>query len=50
MVKQITVIPIFNNSNEEIIQQDEDILNVEEKYTVEDNIIKLEDDTTREAR
>ena len=30
MVKQITVIPVINNSNEEIIQQDEDILNVQE--------------------
>ena len=30
MVKQITVIPVINNSNEEIIQQYEDILNVQE--------------------
>ena len=48
MVKQITIIPINNNSNDEIIQQDEDITNVQEKEPLEENIIKLEDDTTRE--
>ena len=48
MVKKITVIPVNNNSNDEIIQQDEDITNVQEKEPLEENIIKLEDDTTRE--
>ena len=48
MVKK-TVIPVINNSKEEIISQDVEILNVEETYTVEENIIKLEDDTTRET-
>ena len=45
MVKKITVIPVNNNSNEEITQ---DIINVQEKETVEENIIKLEDDIIRE--
>ena len=49
MVKKITVIPVNENSNEEIIQQDEEIINVEEKYTVEEHNIKLEDDTIRET-
>ena len=31
MVKTITVIPASNNSNDEIIQQDEEIINVQEK-------------------
>ena len=48
MVKKITVIPVNNNSNEEIIPQDEEIINVEEKETLENNIIKLEDDAIRE--
>ena len=30
MVKTITVIPASNNSNDEIIQQDEEIINVQE--------------------
>ena len=30
MVKQVTTIPVINNSSEEIIQQVEDILKVEE--------------------
>ena len=49
MVKQITVIPVLENSNEETIPQDAAIINVEENYTVDENIIKLEDDTTRET-
>ena len=49
MVKQITVIPVIENSNEETIPQDAAIINVEENYTVDENIIKLEDDTTRET-
>ena len=49
MVKKITVIPVNENSNEEIIQQDEEIINVEEKDTVEEHNIKLEDDTIRET-
>ena len=49
MVKQITVIPVNENSNEEIIQQDAEIINVEEKETIEEHNIKLEDDITREA-
>ena len=49
MVKKITVIPVNENSNEEIIQQDEEIINVEEKETIEEHNIKLEDDITREA-
>jgi hypothetical protein len=48
MVKKITVIPVNNNSNDEIIQQDEEITNVQEEETHEENIIKLEDDITRE--
>ena len=49
MVKKITVIPVNENSNEEIIQQDAEIINVEEKETIEEHNIKLEDDTTRET-
>lgn len=49
MVKKITVIPVNENSNEEIIQQDEEIINVEENDTIEENDIKLEDDTIRET-
>ena len=49
MVKQITVIPVIENSNEETIPQDAAIINVEENYTVDENIIKLEDDTTRDT-
>ena len=49
MVKQITVIPVIENSNEETIPQDAAINHVEENYTVDENIIKLEDDTTRET-
>ena len=49
MVKQLTVILLRNNSNDEITPQDEDIINVEEKYTVEEHIINFEDDTTRET-
>ena len=41
MVKKITVIPVNENSNEEIIQQDEEIINVEEKETIEEHNIKL---------
>ena len=49
MVKKITVIPVNNNSNEEIIQQDAEIINVEENDTIEEHNIKLEDDTIRET-
>ena len=35
MVLKITIIPLINNSNEELIQQVEDILKVDETYTVE---------------
>ena len=49
MVKQITVIPVINNSNEEIIPQDVDITNIEETYTVEEHIIKVEYDTIRDT-
>ena len=49
MVEQLTVIQVLNNSNDEIIPQDEAILNVKEKYTIEGNSSKLEDDTTRET-
>jgi hypothetical protein len=56
MVKQITVIPVINNSNEENTEKVEDIINIEEdnKQVEENNIhgienlIKLEDDETRE--
>jgi hypothetical protein len=49
MVKQITVIPVNNNSNEENIEQVEDIINIEEN-DIEggEDIIKREDDETRE--
>ena len=47
MVKTITLIQVHNNSNEEITQQVEDILNVEEQYPVEEHISQLEDDITR---
>ena len=49
MVKKITVIPVNDNSNDEIIQQDEEITNVqEEEETHEEDIIKVEDDIIRE--
>ena len=48
MVNKITIIPVINNSNDEIIQQDVEINNVEEKDKVEENNIKLEDDIIRE--
>ena len=48
MVKHITVIPVNDNSNEETIPQDVEISNVEEDHIVEENIIKHEDDLTRE--
>ena len=48
MVKKITVIPVNENLNEEIKPQDEEIINIEEKDTVEETNIKLEDDTIRE--
>ena len=47
MVKTITLSQVHNNSNEEITQQVEDILNVEEQYPVEEHISQLEDDITR---
>ena len=49
MVKKITVIPVNEISNEEIIQQDAEIINVEENDTFEEHNIKLEDDTIRET-
>ena len=48
MVKKITGIPVNDKSNEEIIPQYVEITNVEEKDTVEEDIIKVEDDILRE--
>ena len=48
MVKKITIIPVNDNSNEEIITQYVEINNVEEENIIEENIIKLEDDIIRE--
>ena len=48
MVKKITIIPVNNNSNEEIKPQDIEISNVKADNIVEENIIKIEDDLIRE--
>ena len=48
MVISVTVIPANDNSNEEVIPQYVDINHVDEKYTVDENIIKLEDYIIRE--
>ena len=43
----ITIIPVLNNSNDEIIQQYEHVIKVEEQYTVDKNITKLWNDIIR---
>jgi hypothetical protein len=49
MVKQITVIPVNNNSNDENTEKVEDIINIEENdIQGGEDLIKLEDDETRE--
>ena len=50
MVKKISVIPVNDNSNDNIIPQDVEISNVEEKeHIVEENIIKTQDNWIRET-
>ena len=41
MVNKITMIPVINNSNEEIIPQDVEILNVEENIPLKKLLLNL---------